>query len=112
MGLLPGLTVVRCGGHFPGSSVLHWRDGADETGVLFSGDSIQVAQDRHWVSFMWSYPNLIPLDAHAVRGIVASIEPYSFERIYGGFPGLIVSADAKAAVLRSAERYIAHLQGS
>lgn len=24
---IPGLTVIRCGGHFPGSSVLHWPVG-------------------------------------------------------------------------------------
>jgi hypothetical protein len=26
--ILPGVTMIRCGGHFPGSSVLHWDRGA------------------------------------------------------------------------------------
>jgi glyoxylase-like metal-dependent hydrolase (beta-lactamase superfamily II) len=27
--ILPGVTLVRCGGHFPGATVLHWAGGAD-----------------------------------------------------------------------------------
>jgi hypothetical protein len=109
--LLPGLTALRCGGHFPGSSALHWASGADGRGALFTGDTINVVSDRRHVSFMYSYPNQIPLNASAVRGIVAAVEPYAFDRIYGGWPGSIVAEDAKAAVRRSAERYIAHIQG-
>jgi hypothetical protein len=109
--LLPGLTVLRCGGHFPGSSVLHWADGAAGQGALFTADTIMVASDRRYVSFMYSYPNYIPLNARAVRGIVAAVEPYAFDRIYGSWPGSIVAEDAKAAVRRSAERYIAHIEG-
>jgi glyoxylase-like metal-dependent hydrolase (beta-lactamase superfamily II) len=101
--LLDGLTLVRCGGHFPGSDVLHWADGR---GALLSGDTLQVAQDRRYVSFMYSYPNMIPLNAKTVEHIVESIEPYPFERIYGGWWDLIITSDAKAAVKRSAERYL------
>jgi hypothetical protein len=107
--LLPGLTVVRCGGHFPGSSVLHWDAGADGRGALFTADTINVVADRRYVSFMYSYPNQIPLGATAVRGIVAAVEPYAFDRIYGSWPGSIVAENAKAAVRRSAERHIAHI---
>jgi hypothetical protein len=106
---LPGLTVLRCGGHFPGSSVLHWADGADGRGALFTADTINVVADRRYVSFMYSYPNQIPLGASAVRGIVAAVEPYSYDRIYGSWPGSIVAEDARAAVWRSAERHIAHI---
>ena len=28
--LMDGLTLVRCGGHFPGSTVLHWAQGAGD----------------------------------------------------------------------------------
>ena len=57
-----------------------------------------------------SFPNLIPLNARGVRGIVAAVAPYDFDRIYGGWSGSVVAADAKEAVRRSAERYIAHIQ--
>lgn len=100
-----GLTLVRCGGHFAGGTALHWRDGAEGRGVLLSGDILQVTADRRWVSFMYSYPNFIPLPAAAVRRIVEAIEPFHFERIYGAFWGAVVSQDGKAAVHRSARRY-------
>ncbi len=107
-----GLTLIRCGGHFPGSCVLHWADGAAGAGALLTGDTIQVASDRRWVSFMYSYPNLIPLGSHAIRRIVAAVEPYPFDRLYGGWSGSIVASGAKAAVRRSAERYLDRIGGT
>jgi len=104
---LPGdLTLARLGGHFPGSAVLHWPGGADGQGVLLTGDTIYVVADRAWVSFMYSYPNLIPLPARKIRHIRDNIAPYRFDRLYSGFAGRVVSADASAAVQRSAERYL------
>jgi hypothetical protein len=41
-----------------------------------------------------------------VQHIVDAVEPWAFERLYGGWWDLIVRKDAKAAVKRSAERYI------
>src|SRR6202790_2659919 len=41
-----GLTLVRCGGHFEGGTVLHWADGAGGRGALLTGDVIQVVPDR------------------------------------------------------------------
>lgn len=101
-----GLTLIRCGGHFPGGTVLHWPAGADGRGALLSGDIVQVLPDRRWVSFMYSYPNLIPLPASQVRMITAAVEPFAFDRIYGAWWGKVVSGEAKAAVERSAARYI------
>ncbi len=49
-----GVMLVRTGGHFPGSTVLHWATGPRRRGALFVGDSPQVAQDRRGVSFMYS----------------------------------------------------------
>ena len=67
---------------------------------------MQVAQDRRYVSFMYSYPNMIPLNARAVQHIVDMVEPFAYDRIYGGWWDLIVQNDAKSTVKRSAERYI------
>ena len=53
--LSDGMTLLRLGGHFPGGTVLHWKQGAGGKGVLLSGDIIQVVADRRWVSFMYSY---------------------------------------------------------
>jgi glyoxylase-like metal-dependent hydrolase (beta-lactamase superfamily II) len=106
LGLGEGLTLLRLGGHFAGAQVLHWAGGADGQGVLLAGDILQVVQDRRFVSFMYSYPNYIPLPAATVRRMVAMLEPYRFERVYGAWFGAVVRADAKAAVRRSAERYV------
>lgn len=105
-----GLTLIRCGGHFPGGSVLHWAEGADGSGALLTGDIIQVVPDRRYVSFMYSYPNLIPLSPSAVNRIVEAIEPFQFESIYGAWWGFRVITYAKAAVVRSAERYISAIK--
>jgi len=107
---LPGdVTLVRCGGHFPGSTVLHWPQAHNGRGVLFTGDTIKVVADRRWVTFMYSYPNSIPLDEAAVQRIAASVEPLPFAQLHDGWTS--VTGDAKAAVARSAERYIRHLRG-
>ncbi len=109
--VLPGVTLVQTGGHFPGSAVVHWAAGADGRGALLTGDSISVVQDRRWLTFMWSYPNTIPLSESQVRGVVAAVEPYEFDRIYGGWWASICEWDAKAAVRRSAEWYVRHISG-
>jgi len=93
-------------GHFEGGTVLHWPTGANGKGALLTSDIITVVQDRRYVSFLRSYPNLIPLGVSAVRRIVERIEPSSFEQIYGGWWKANVLTDAKAAVARSAERYL------
>lgn len=104
------LLLIRLGGHFLGGTVLLWKNGAEGRGVLLSGDIIQVVADRRWVSFMYSYPNLIPLPATQVRHIRDTIGQYQFERIYGAWFDKYVMNDAAGAVRRSADRYIRALQ--
>ena len=103
--LKEGISLHRYGGHFEGSSVLLWTDGAAGLGVLLSGDTMYVAPDRRHVSFLYSYPNFIPLSASTVDRIVDKVMPRRFDRIYGHFFGLEIEADAKSAVQRSAERH-------
>ncbi|HEV7237117.1 MAG TPA: MBL fold metallo-hydrolase [Ktedonobacteraceae bacterium] len=104
--LMDDITLLRLGGHFTGSTVLHWQGGADGKGLLLTGDTIQVVPDRNWVSFMYSYPNMIPLPASEIRRMRDAIMPYNFERLYGMRFESVVAPDAKNAVLRSADRYI------
>ncbi|MEO6396393.1 MAG: MBL fold metallo-hydrolase [Devosia sp.] len=105
-----GLTLIRTGGHFPGSTVLHWAEGAGGKGALLTGDTIMVVPDTRWVSFMYSYPNLVPLNGKAVERIVKSVRAYAFDRIYAGWWDRVLDQDGKAALQRSAERYIAALR--
>lgn len=104
--VVPGLRMVQCGGHFPGSSVLHWPAGADGRGVLLVGDTMMVNNDLAHVSFMRSYPNLIPLPERLVRRIVAAVEPLTFDRIYGAFDGSVIDSGGADVVRESARRYI------
>ena len=107
----PGLTLIQTGGHFEGSAVLHWRAGADGRGALLVGDTATVAQDRRYVSFMRSYPNLIPLPQSSVSWIVEALGPFEFDRVYGGWWGRVIATDGKQALSRSAERYVRYLRG-
>jgi hypothetical protein len=104
--LLPGVTLVRCGGHFPGGTVLHWSRGADDRGIICAGDILSVPPDRRLVSFMRSYPNFIPLSAKSVAGIGAALEPFAFERIYGHYFDRVIESDGKGVLRRSVTRYI------
>jgi glyoxylase-like metal-dependent hydrolase (beta-lactamase superfamily II) len=106
-----GLTLVRCGGHFAGGTVMHWAAGAGGRGALLSGDIVQVIPDRGHVGFMYSYPNLIPLPDDVVQRIAAALEPYDFEVIYGAWWGRLVRREGNDIVRRSAERYGRALRG-
>ena len=106
LSLWDDIKLINLGGHFEGGTVLHWPAGANDRGALLTGDVIQVVQDRRYVSFMRSYPNLIPLGPTAIARILETIEPFAFEQIYGAWWKANVLVDAKAAVVRSAERYL------
>jgi hypothetical protein len=109
--LAKGVTLIRCGGHFAGGTVLHWAQGAGGRGALFSGDIVMVIGDRNYVSFMRSYPNMVPLSAPAVERIGATLEPFDFEAIYGAFFDRNIAQGGKQAVKRSVERYVAAIRG-
>jgi len=109
--LLPGLTLICSGGHFPGGTVLHWADGAGGKGALLSGDIVQVVQDNKSVSFMWSFPNFIPLSAPRVEGVVNSLKAYKFDRIHGAFLDRTIWSDGKGVMERSAARYLQIILG-
>jgi len=106
---IPGVTASQPGGHFPGSSVVHW-EGADGAGVLLAGDTIMVNPDRATVSFLRSYPNRLPLSAAVVERIAAHVARYAFDRIYSNF-SLRIDRDAAAAVQRSAQRHARWVRG-
>ena len=101
------IALVRTGGHFVGATILHWRQGAEGRGALLTGDVAMVAMDRRSLSFMYSYPNLIPLNARSVEAIAAAVAPLAFDRIYGGWWGRNIAAGARAAFDASVRRYLA-----
>ncbi len=109
-----GLRLVCTGGHFEGFQVLHWPAGAGGRGVLMAGDQPQICMDPHQVSFMYSYPNYIPLNAPAIRHIADCLKPLAYDRVYGAFVARgrgVIPTGGKAVVERSAERYLRAIRG-
>lgn len=108
--VLPGIRAVQPGGHFPGSTVAAWADGAGGRGVLLSGDTCGTVPDQGWVTFMRSYPNSIPLSAAVVTRVAGTIGELEFDRLYDNFGGQVATG-ARSAVLRSAQRYVEWVRG-
>ncbi len=104
--LTADVSVLRLGGHFAGGSVLHW---ARDEGVLLTGDIVQVTPGADGVSFMWSYPNMLPLSAATVSDITRRLSAVKFKKLYGAFEGKDIKENADNIVRRSGEKYIACL---
>ncbi|KAH1290382.1 hypothetical protein KXX30_006098 [Aspergillus fumigatus] len=85
--------AIKTGGHFPGSSVLWWKSAKK----LLIADTIMIVPSGLYrvdrppgtvsYSFMWSYPNYIPLPPDDVHGIWKAIEDIDFEDTHGAFTG-------------------------
>ncbi len=103
--VLGGVRLIQCGGHFPGSAVLHLPDAADGRGALLTGDTVKGVMQPGMVTFMRSYPNMIPLSPRLVRQIVDRVTALPFDRLYDAF-GVVVDKDAREVVETSARRYI------
>jgi hypothetical protein len=107
LSLSDSVTLIRTGGHFPGSTALHWAKGPRPGGALFAGDVPQVVMDRRHVSFMYSYPNLIPMRTRDVRSLRARLSGYDYADVYGYTWGREIVGNGRAAVDASFERYLA-----
>lgn len=105
--LVRDVRVIRLGGHFAGGCVLHW---AKEDGVILSGDIVQVTPGARGVSFMWSYPNLLPLPAATVSAMVQRLNGVKFRQLYGAFKGRDIVENADQIVRRCGEKYISCLR--
>lgn len=104
--IAPGVRLIRCGGHFPGSAALHWQDERRPAGALFPGDALQVTADRRHVTFMYSYPNAIPMHPDAVRKMRRAIERLEFEDVFGFTWRRNILGGGSGAVARSFDRYL------
>lgn len=107
--LLAGATLIRCGGHFAGGTVLHLADAHRGKGALLSGDILQVTPGCDGLGFMRSYPNYIPLGVPAVRRIAAALEGVRFDAVYGAFWGRVIPAEGRQLFERSVARHVAWL---
>ncbi|HEY0898090.1 MAG TPA: MBL fold metallo-hydrolase [Sphingobacteriaceae bacterium] len=106
--LWDGMALINTAGHFEGSSVLHVPHAAH--GILLTGDSIYVCPNRRQLTFMYSYPNHIPLPKKAINRIASSLNELSFEKVYSAFPWGNIEADGRAMVDASINHYLAILE--
>jgi hypothetical protein len=99
------LELVHLPGHFAGSAGLWWKRGPRAGGSLFPGDALQVAMDRRFTTFMYSYPNAIPLGPAALARLEACTSELTFHDVYGFSRGRQIIGDGKARVAASFARY-------
>lgn len=104
--LSPSVTLIRTGGHFAGSTALHWASGPRPGGALFAGDVPQVAMDRRHVSFMYSYPNLVPMRTRDVLALRRRLATYEYEDVFGYTWERNIVGGGRAAVDASFDRYL------
>ena len=104
--LSDGVSLIRCGGHFPGSTALHWRDGPGKGGALFPGDALQVVMDRRHVTFMYSYPNYLPMKPSDVRTMRTRLAGFDFADVFGFTWGRNIIGGGRDAVDRSFDRFL------
>jgi hypothetical protein len=109
--LLPDVTLIRGGGHFPGGTMLHWAKGAGGRGVVCCADIATITTDRKFLTFMKSYPNFIPLSEREVRGIAAALAPLAYDTMYGHFFDRVIATGARRAMEVSVERYVKAIKG-
>ncbi|PWN31424.1 uncharacterized protein FA14DRAFT_114441, partial [Meira miltonrushii] len=95
------------GGHFPGSLVLLYKDN------LLIADTIQVVPSGLYkshekqrpnvtsVTFLWSYPNQIPLSGKEVRRVCEPLEKVQFTKAFGAFENFNIWNHAKEKILQS-----------
>ena len=103
--LWDGMTIINTGGHFPGSCVLNLPDSSGKNSLL-TGDTIYVARDRRAVTFMYSYPNHIPLPKKAIEQLRDRLANVQFDRIYGAFEWMTIAENGRAVFDTSIQRYL------
>ena len=67
--------------------------------------------NRKFLSFMRSYPNLIPLSAKQVTGIAVALEPFQFDTIYGHYFDRVITSGGKRILDISVKRYVDAISG-
>lgn len=93
--ILPGITAIIAGGHFPGSAALHTAPPNTKVPSLFHADTIHTIPNAHSpdiaektgkgatsFTFMWSIPNGIPLSPDQVLKILKALKGFDIQATY------------------------------
>lgn len=113
-----GVTMIQCGGHFPGSSVLHWdrslepefeSDKHCRTGIILCSDTAMIQPTQQGFTFQWSVPNMIPLNPHEMKGIADRLRDVPFEQATSTWPHRFVRKNAREILLDSIQKQLHHM---
>ncbi|KAK0285781.1 hypothetical protein LTR35_005121 [Friedmanniomyces endolithicus] len=89
--IIPGVTAIKVGGHFPGSLVLLWNKKLLIADSFVTTPSALYHVDRlpgtTSYAFMWAIPNMIPLPPAELYKMWQAIRPYEFHSTHGAFVG-------------------------
>lgn len=112
--ILPGIHVIKLGGHFPGSSVLRYEESGSkpEDAHLFVADTFLTTPSALYhvdrqpgttsYSFLWSIPNAIPLPPATISAMWQKLKPWAFSSTHGLMTGQdVTDPDLKSRVLES-----------
>ncbi|RXK35967.1 hydrolase [Tremella mesenterica] len=116
----PGVTVIQCGGHFEGSAILHWDRLSEPappvddlptsptpvSGLILTADTIMVQRTQKRFTFLWSAPNMIPLNPTDVVGIWNRVKTFPFSQATSSWPGRFIRSDAKSVLEESVREYL------
>lgn len=98
------LKILCVGGHFPGSTVLHFTP-ENQHPALFIGDSFYLSLSKKHLSAMYSYPNNIPLKKKELFRTFGKIEPLDFDALFGAFAWQNLYEGGREVFRHSLERY-------
>ena len=92
--ILPHVTAILSGGHFPGSLCLHWASQLFIADTIFTVPAaLNPVPGKPGVisyGFWYSVPNRIPLDAVQVLAVWRSVRDLEFHTTFGAFRGMDV----------------------
>lgn len=111
LALSDDVELVHLPGHFAGSAGLWWKRGPRPGGSLFPGDALQVTMDRRHATFLYSYPNLIPLGPTSVEDLRRRVAPLAYDDVFGYSAGRQIIGGGKPAIDASFDRYLARVRG-
>ncbi|AVR44451.1 MBL fold metallo-hydrolase [Christiangramia fulva] len=99
-----GIEIVNSGGHFPGSTVLHYKS-ENQAPTLFGGDTLYLSLNKKHLSAMYSYPNNIALEKKELFRCFEKVKELDFDAFFGAFSWQNLFEGAGEIFKKSYERY-------
>jgi len=106
MPLWDGIRLIRIGGHFAGSSILH-VPALSKEGTIICGDTLFLSPSMKHFSVVYSSPNRMPLPLAEMRRVKSRFDSIPFDAFYGYHKIQNLEKDVKEILEQSMNRYFA-----